>query len=165
MTPAVGAQARTPKTNPTIPTARDRRSRAEYSCSAVHSPGVYSAEPPQTHPIQTPWEDIREEKQKRDKKPLLKTKASTYAPLLAAVIQLLLIIASRISISSLRERGNIYLSVVVIQLLIYVLPGIFYFKLRREGLDRPSRSEAHAARPRLYSGACGTAAVSDIHRL
>ena len=72
-----------------------------------------------------------------EKKPLLKTKASTYAPLLAAVIQLLLIIASRISIASLRERGNIYLSVVVIQLLIYVLPGIFYFKLRREGsIDR-----------------------------
>ena len=44
-----------------------------------------------------------------EKKPLLKTKASTYAPLLAAVIQLL----------------------------IYVLPGIFYFKLRREGsIDR-----------------------------
>lgn len=82
-------------------------------------------------------EDIRAEKQKRDKKPLLKTKASTYAPLLAAVIQLLLIISSRISLSSLRERGNIYLSVVVIQLLIYVLPGIFYFKLRREGsIDR-----------------------------
>lgn len=72
-----------------------------------------------------------------EKKPLLKTKASTYAPLLAAVIQLLLIIASRINIASLRERGNIYLSVVVIQLLIYVLPGIFYFKLRREGsIDR-----------------------------
>lgn len=71
------------------------------------------------------------------KSKLLRTKASTYAPLLAAAIQLLLIISSRISLSALSDRGNIYLSVVVIQLLIYVIPGIFYFKLRGEGtVDR-----------------------------
>lgn len=115
---------------------RSQKPSGVFTFGGAFSGGIFGGAAADTSDSDT-VEDIREEKQKRDKKPLLKTKASTYAPLLAAVIQLLLIIASRISISSLRERGNIYLSVVVIQLLIYVLPGIFYFKLRREGsIDR-----------------------------
>ena len=116
--------------------AKSQKPSGVFTFGGAFSGGIFGGAAADTSDSDT-VEDIREEKQKRDKKPLLKTKASTYAPLLAAVIQLLLIIASRISISSLRERGNIYLSVVVIQLLIYVLPGIFYFKLRREGsIDR-----------------------------
>lgn len=54
-----------------------------------------------------------------------------YAPALVAVISALLIVMSKLSISSLERRDNIYLSLAVLQIIILLIPAIFYCKLRR----------------------------------
>lgn len=64
-------------------------------------------------------------------KPVIVSKACMYAPALVAVISALLIVMSKLSISSLERRDNIYLSFAVLQIIILLIPAIFYCKLRR----------------------------------
>lgn len=64
-------------------------------------------------------------------KPVIVSKACMYAPALVAVISALLIVMSKLSISSLERRDNIYLSLAVLQIIILLIPAIFYCKLRR----------------------------------
>lgn len=88
---------------------------------------------------------------KSDKKAkrMIPAKSCVYAPFLVAVTELLAVASSRISISSLERRDNIYIALVVIQLLVYIIPGIFYCKLRHK--NDVSTLRLSVAKPdRLY---------------
>lgn len=92
-----------------------------------------------------------EESEKSNKKPkrMIPAKSCIYAPLLAVVTELLAIASSKISISSLERRDNIYIALVVIQLLVYIIPGIFYCKLRHKN-DISTLRLSMAKPDRLY---------------
>ena len=92
-----------------------------------------------------------EEPEKSNKKPkrMIPAKSCIYAPLLAVVTELLAIASSKISISSLERRDNIYIALVVIQLLVYIIPGIFYCKLRHKN-DISTLRLSMAKPDRLY---------------
>lgn len=64
-------------------------------------------------------------------KPIIVSKACKYAPALVAVISILILVMSKLSISSLERRDNIYLSFAVLQIIVLLIPAIFYSKLRR----------------------------------
>ena len=59
-----------------------------------------------------------------------KIKNTFTAPLLILVIYVLLLSSRYLDLDSLRFRDNIYLSMIILQLLVFILPGIFYCKLR-----------------------------------
>lgn len=85
------------------------------------------------------------------KKPrnVILSKSCLYAPILVAVIEGLLLIVSKVSLSSLQNRDGLYLSMVVIQLMIYLIPGIFYCKLRH-GSDISSLRLKGTSPDKLY---------------
>ena len=60
-------------------------------------------------------------------------KSSFSAPLLVLVVYVLLISSRFLDLNSIQFKDNIYLSMMILQLLIFILPGIFYCKLR--GID------------------------------
>ncbi len=62
----------------------------------------------------------------------MKIKKSLSAPILALIVYLFTFAARFLDISVLQnyDRDNIYLTIIVLQLLIFVIPGIFYSKLR-----------------------------------
>lgn len=62
----------------------------------------------------------------------VKIKRTLSAPLLALICYALMILSGFIKESELRYRDNIYLSVIVIQILIFIIPGIIYCKLGGE---------------------------------
>ena len=57
-------------------------------------------------------------------------KGTFSAPLLVLVIYALLISSRYLNINSLKGNSNIYLSMIVLQIMIFILPGIFYCRLR-----------------------------------
>jgi len=61
---------------------------------------------------------------------LQKIKSTFTAPLLALVVYALLLSSRYLDFGSIRFKDNIYLSMIILQLLIFVLPGVFYCKLR-----------------------------------
>jgi len=63
----------------------------------------------------------------------LKFKAGLTAPLLVLVIYTLLLSTDFIDMSSFEYGGNIYLSLIVLQLLIFVIPGVFYCRIKDVG--------------------------------
>ena len=65
----------------------------------------------------------------------MRIKKSVTAPLLALVVMTLAGAVSLVDISSLQDGAgeNIYLSVIILQIIIFTLPGIFYAKLRGTG--------------------------------
>ncbi len=69
----------------------------------------------------------------------MRVKASLIAPILALVVYLLLFASGYIDPSLLQYRDSIYLSLIVMQLIIFVLPGIFYCKLKGEGFGKRMR--------------------------
>lgn len=91
----------------------------------------------------TPKEKVKKPKRK------IPAKSCVYAPFLVAVTELLAIASSRISISSLERRDNIYIALAVIQLLVYIIPGIFYCKLRHKN-DMSALRLSIAKPDRLY---------------
>lgn len=61
-----------------------------------------------------------------------KIKSTFTAPLLVLVIYALLISSRYINVSALQTNDSVYLSMIILQILIFILPGIFYCKLRGE---------------------------------
>ncbi|MBQ4117074.1 MAG: CPBP family intramembrane metalloprotease [Clostridia bacterium] len=59
-----------------------------------------------------------------------KIKNTFTAPLLVLVIYVLLLSSRYLDLNSIRFKDNIYLTMIILQLLIFVLPGIFYCTLR-----------------------------------
>ncbi len=57
-------------------------------------------------------------------------KSTLSAPLLVVVVYTLLLLSRYIPLDSLMFKDNIYLSMIILQVMIFVLPGIFYCKLR-----------------------------------
>ncbi len=57
-------------------------------------------------------------------------KSTFSAPLLILVIYGLLVSSRYINLESLKFKDNVYLSMIILQLMIFILPGIFYCKLR-----------------------------------
>ncbi len=66
-------------------------------------------------------------------------KSTFSAPLLVLVIYVLLVSSRYIDIQSLQFRDNVYLSMIILQLLIFILPGIFYCKLRGSNVTEKLR--------------------------
>ncbi len=66
-------------------------------------------------------------------------KSTLSAPLLVVVIYTLHILSRYIPLDSLRFRDNIYLSIIILQMLIFILPGIFYCKLRGNNITKKLR--------------------------
>jgi membrane protease YdiL (CAAX protease family) len=63
----------------------------------------------------------------------VKIKSTFGAPALAAGVFLLLFTSNYIDAALLRAQDNIYLSIIVLQLLVFLIPSFFYSKLRGEG--------------------------------
>ena len=61
---------------------------------------------------------------------MIKIKRTLTAPILAMVCYLILTLTSYIDPKELSSNDNIYLSVIILQLLIFLIPGIIYCKLR-----------------------------------
>ena len=59
-----------------------------------------------------------------------KIKNTFSAPLLVLVIYVLLIASRFIDLDSLQMKDNVYLSMIILQVLIFILPGVFYCKLK-----------------------------------
>lgn len=57
-------------------------------------------------------------------------KSTLSAPLLVVVVYTLLLLSKYIPLDSLMFKDNIYLSMIILQIMIFILPGIFYCKLR-----------------------------------
>lgn len=64
----------------------------------------------------------------------IKIKKTFLAPLLVLVIFILFNISKFIDVYELKYKDNIYLSVIILQMLIFILPGIFYSKVRGKEL-------------------------------
>lgn len=62
-----------------------------------------------------------------------KMKNTLLAPILTTVVFLMLILSNFIDTKIIRYRDNLYLSVIILQLLIFIIPGIFYSKLKGPG--------------------------------
>lgn len=65
--------------------------------------------------------------------PKQKMKNTLLAPILTAVVLLLLILSTFLDKEILQYQDNLYLSVIILYLLILVMPGIFYSKLKGTG--------------------------------
>lgn len=52
------------------------------------------------------------------------------------VVYVLLIVSRYINVEALQKRDNVYLSMIILQLLIFLLPGIFYCMLRGSGGEK-----------------------------
>lgn len=65
-----------------------------------------------------------------------KIRSTFTAPLLVLVIYLLLVLSRYIDVEALKYRGSIYLSLIILQMLIFILPGVFYGSLRGKGLQK-----------------------------
>ncbi len=65
-----------------------------------------------------------------------KIKNTFSAPLLVLVIYVLLLSSRYLDLNSFRFRDNIYLTLIILQLLIFILPGIFYCKLRGTTVEK-----------------------------
>lgn len=63
----------------------------------------------------------------------MRIKNSFFAPLLVLAIYILLFASGFISTELLQYKDNIYLSLIVIQLVIFILPAIFYCRIKGEG--------------------------------
>ncbi|MBR6682065.1 MAG: CPBP family intramembrane metalloprotease [Clostridia bacterium] len=57
-------------------------------------------------------------------------KSTLSAPLLVVVVYTLLLLSRYIPLDSLMFKDNIYLSMIILQVMIFILPGIFYCKIR-----------------------------------
>ena len=62
-----------------------------------------------------------------------KMKNTKIAPLLAAVVSVLLILSTFLDREILQFQDNLYLSVIILYILVLVMPGIFYSKLKGAG--------------------------------
>ncbi len=60
----------------------------------------------------------------------IKLKSSITAPLLALIMYILMAISSMVDIEKLGQRDNVFLAVIILQIVIFIIPGILYCKLR-----------------------------------
>lgn len=73
------------------------------------------------------------------------------APLLVLICYIAMTLSSLIDPASLSSRGNVYLSVIVIQMLIFLIPGIIYCKLRGKPTPQNVRIKSVGPRKLLFS--------------
>ena len=100
--------------------------------------------PARTDAVKIPRDD-RDKAQKRadrerareraipEKKKRAKMKESVAAPLLAAVLFAFILLSRALDIEKLAGDGNVFLVVIVIELMIFILPGIFYVRIKGTG--------------------------------
>lgn len=77
----------------------------------------------------------------------MKIKETVSAPIFALLIYILLLVSRVFDISSFSDVGNVYLAVVVLQLVVFAVPALVYAKLKGEGYAKklrlsPPRPEA-----------------------
>ena len=60
----------------------------------------------------------------------LKLKPTVTAPLLALVMYLLMAASSLADIEKLGQRDNVFLAVIILQIVIFIIPGILYCKFK-----------------------------------
>lgn len=64
----------------------------------------------------------------------IKLKRSLTAPLLVLVMYILLAVLNTLNINSLAQKDNVFLAVVIMQIIIFIFPGILYCKLKGKAL-------------------------------
>lgn len=69
----------------------------------------------------------------------MKIKPTVGAPLLALFIYILLLVSRMIDFSALEGADNVYLAVVVLQLVVFAVPALIYGKLKGEGYAKKLR--------------------------
>ncbi len=69
----------------------------------------------------------------------IKFKRSLVAPLLVLVMYILMAVTNRINFYDLGLKDNVYLAVIIIQMMIFVIPGLIYCKLRGKELTSELR--------------------------
>lgn len=69
----------------------------------------------------------------------MKIKETVSAPIFALLIYILLLVSRALDISSFSDVGNIYLAVVVLQLVVFAVPALVYGKLKGEGYAKKLR--------------------------
>jgi membrane protease YdiL (CAAX protease family) len=72
------------------------------------------------------------------------------APMLILVIFILLIAAAFFDSSLLKYRSNVYLSVIVLHMLVFILPSVFYCKLKETGYNEKLQFKLFAPRKFLF---------------
>ncbi|MBE6718458.1 MAG: CPBP family intramembrane metalloprotease [Ruminococcaceae bacterium] len=83
-----------------------------------------------------------------------KIKSTFTAPLLVLVIYVLLILSRYIKLESLQINDNVYLSMIILQLLIFIIPGVFYCKIRTENNTKSLRITKFSARKAWFVASC-----------
>ena len=63
----------------------------------------------------------------------IKLKPSITAPLLALVMYLLMAASTLADIEKLGQRDNVFLAVIILQIVIFIIPGILYCKFKGNG--------------------------------
>ncbi|MBE6671033.1 MAG: CPBP family intramembrane metalloprotease [Ruminococcaceae bacterium] len=83
-----------------------------------------------------------------------KIKGTFTAPLLVLVIYVLLILSRYINLESLQVKDNIYMSLIILQVMIFMIPGVFYCKLRTENNAKNLRLTKFSARKAWFVASC-----------
>ncbi len=76
----------------------------------------------------------------------MRIKSTITAPLLVLLVYVLLILSRLLDLNILQSGDNVYLTMIVLQLLILVLPAFFYCKLKGEGFAGKLRLKLFAPR-------------------
>lgn len=97
----------------------------------------------------------------------IKIKRSFTAPLLVLICYILLMLSGFISKSELMYRDNLYLSVIVIQVLIFVIPGIIYCKVANQKSKKILTFRGFGMRKLLFSvfSVCALICISALVKL
>ncbi len=69
----------------------------------------------------------------------IKLKPSITAPLLAFVMYLLMALSTLTDIEKLGQRDNVFLAVIILQIVIFIIPGILYCRFRGKGFTENLR--------------------------
>lgn len=75
-----------------------------------------------------------------------KIKSTLASPLLVLVVYVLLIASRYINIEALQYKDNIYLSIIILQMLIFILPGVFYCRIRNINIEENLRFKSVSSR-------------------
>ena len=72
----------------------------------------------------------------------IKLRPSITAPLLAFVMYLLMALSSLTDIEKLGQRDNVFLAVIILQIVIFIIPGILYCRFKGKGFTEKLRFSA-----------------------
>lgn len=80
----------------------------------------------------------------------IKLKQTLTAPLLVLVMYILLALSNGMNLNMLAQKDNVFLAVVIMQIIIFIIPGLLYCKFRGKGLIASLRFNPVIGAPKLW---------------